>query len=231
MINVGTATGIQAFCATPLRHPARALNTAPHALPGAFEMEGHTQASGAAIDWLRSLLGDPTPEELVALAASVPPGADGVVVLPTFNGVSAPIAMPRLAASIHGLRLRHDRSHVARAMLEAICYEAKWILGSLELAVGPTDEIVLVGGFARSRWTAQLMANVLGIRVLRAETEDAALPGAARLALKSLGHDGEGLVRFRDELIPDPAAHAAHVGAFETFVQLVEERQEVDWDA
>ncbi|MCC6313911.1 MAG: hypothetical protein IT337_07840, partial [Thermomicrobiales bacterium] len=221
MINVGTATGVQAFCATPQRHPTRALNTAPHALPGAFEMEGHTQAAGAAIDWLRALLGNPTPEELVRMAQAAPPGADGVVILPTFNGVSAPVAIPRAAASIHGLHLRHGPAHLARAMLEAICYEARWILGSLESAVGPTDAVVLVGGFARSPRAGQMMADILGVPVQRAETDDAALTGAARLGRMALGLESDDLVRMHDAFEPNPELKEVYDETFARFISAI----------
>lgn len=231
MINVGTATGVQAFLTEPLPHPDRTLNTAPNALPGAFEMEGHTQASGAAIDWLRTLLGDPGPGQLIALAETTTPGANGVTILPTFNGISAPISRPRAAASIHGLRLDHGPAHLARAMLEAVCYEARWLLRSLEVAVGPATEIVLVGGFARSRWTSQLMADVLSLPVSRTTHDDAALTGAARLALMALDRPSEHLVRYRMRLQPNPATKTAYDDGFDRFVRLVETATREETDA
>ena len=230
MVNVGTATGVQAFLPTPLPHPDRTLNTAPHALPGAYEMEGHTQASGAAIDWLRTLLGDPGPGQLIAMAETTAPGANGVTIVPTFNGISAPISRPRAAASIHGLHLDHGPEHLARAMLEAVCYEARWILRSLERAVGPTTDVVLVGGFARSRWTGQLMADVLGLPLSLTAHDDAALTGAARLALMALDRPGDQLVHYRTRLEPNPDTRMAYDEGFDRFVRLVEAvtREETD---
>jgi xylulokinase len=221
MINVGTATGVQAYLQHPIRHPDRALSTAEHALPGHYEMEGHTQAAAAAFDWFRATLGAGSPAEAMALAATAPLGADGVMVLPTMNGVSSPVVRPEGAASIHGLKLRHGRAHLMRALLEGLCFEIRWLLESLEKAVGPPRRIVLAGGMTQVDWFAGVLAAVLG-RDLARVTSDPALSGISVLAAMATGADPAGFVRYGTGAVADPAAAEQYDRLYRRFLGLTE---------
>lgn len=221
-VNVGTATGVQAFCATPLRHPGRVLNTAAHALPGVFEMEGHTQSAGATLDWLLRLLWHATdPGEMVAEARIVPVGADGILFLPMFNGLSAPVRDAGASGSIRGLRLRHSRGDIARAMFEGLAFEARWLLDSLRQATPPVERVVLIGGLSRSDWWAQLLSDVMGLPVARVETHDAALTGAACLARLALDQDWLSMLHERDAFEPRAAESSAYEAIYQSFVMAV----------
>ena len=57
MINIGTATGVQTYLPEPLLDSDCVLNCAAHVVPDAWEMEGHTQCSGAVFRWLRDEFG------------------------------------------------------------------------------------------------------------------------------------------------------------------------------
>ena len=57
MVNIGTAAGVQVFLSEPSFDPSQTLNCAAHVVPGAWEMEGHTQASGTVFRWFRDEFG------------------------------------------------------------------------------------------------------------------------------------------------------------------------------
>jgi xylulokinase len=198
MINVGTAAGVQTYLPTPIRDPGGTLNLAAHVDPRSWEMEGHTQASGVILRWFRDEFGareverhraagrDPY-ELLLEEAALVPAGADGLLLLPTFNGSSAPQVDLHARGSLLGLTLAHGRRHVIRALLEGVAIELRWMLDAI-LALGiKADEIRLVGGGAKGGQWNQIHADVLNRPVDTLAVPDAALVGAAMCAAVAIG--------------------------------------------
>ena len=102
--------------------------------------------------WLAAaVLGVPE-EQLFALAADAPVGADGLIFIPALGGAMTPRWNDRARGTFHGLRLGHDRRHLARAVLEGCAFALRDIVEALEtLGVGG-DRLRVVGGGARV-WT------------------------------------------------------------------------------
>jgi xylulokinase len=143
--------------------------------------------SGALTGWLRRIAGDPPFEQLVREAASVGPGAGGLVVLPYFAGERTPLFDPDARGLILGLTLSHGRGHVYRAMLEATAYGVRHILEALEVAGSPPQRLVAVGGDTRGGLWTQIVSDVTGLtQEVPAETVGAAY-GDALLAAKGMG--------------------------------------------
>lgn len=82
--------------------------------------------------------------------------------------------------------MQHTRQHFARALLEAICYELKWITESVEAVCGPSDKIVVSGGITHFPQWVQLLADVLNSQLIVSSNHDASAMGAARLAFQTL---------------------------------------------
>jgi sugar (pentulose or hexulose) kinase len=197
MVNIGTGAGIQAFLPEPTFDPRRVLNCSSHAIPEAWEMEGHTQASGAALKWWRDEFGQTeltierrstanSYDLLIQQAVQAPPGSDGLLFIPTFNGSSAPVVDMTTRASLAGLGLNHTRHHVLRAVLEGISLEIKWILESMVEAGAQADSIHLTGGGSRNALWNQIHASVLGYPLHVLGASDAAMVGAAMCAVMAL---------------------------------------------
>ncbi len=198
MVNVGTGTGVQAFLPAPLRDPGCTLNCAAHVVSGAWEMEGHTQASGAAFRWLRDEFGkvERAKEEktgrnaydlLVEQAKDAPPGSDGLLFIPTFNGSSAPVVDLSARGCLLGLSLSHTRGHVIRALLEGISLEIRWMLDAMIKIGTQIDDIRLVGGGASNPLWNQIHADILGHPVTTLYVAEAAMVGAAICAAMGVG--------------------------------------------
>jgi xylulokinase len=198
MVNVGTATGVQVFLAEPSFDPAKTLNCAANVVPGAWEMEGHTQASGTVLRWFRDefgseevALGGETERDaydlLVERASVAPPGSDNLIFLPTFNGSTAPLVDPSARGALLGLRLSHTRGHVIRAVLEGISLEIRWMLDSIAATGVPVEEIRLAGGGSKNQQWNQIHADILGRPVRTVLNPDAALVGGAMCAAVGLG--------------------------------------------
>jgi xylulokinase len=198
MINIGTGTGVQAYLREPLRDPLKVLNCAAHVDPIGWEMEGHTQSSGIAFRWFRDEFGDleillgkkanlDAFDLLILQAKDVPPGSEGLLFIPTFNGSNAPIINQNARAAILGLNLSHQRKHVIHALLEGISFEIRWILDAMKNAGIPIDTVNLVGGGSKNNLWNQMHADILNKPINTIYTTDAALVGVAMCSAVAIG--------------------------------------------
>ena len=101
---------------------------------------GAVSNGGIVVRWAgRALapdLQDPEPartdEAVLGLAASVPAGSDGLVMLPYLMAERAPLWDPDLPGAYLGLRRDHGRAHLVRAAIEGVCLQLRIILDQLD---------------------------------------------------------------------------------------------------
>ena len=175
--------------------------------PGSLTAAAGMATSGSLTAWLKELFGSPSFDELIAEAATVRPGSDGVVVLPYFAGERTPIFDPDARGTIVGLTLGHGRGHLYRAALEGIAFGVR---NNLEvIAPHGASQTVAVGGGTQSRLWAQIVSDVTGLaQELPAETVGAAY-GDALLAAEGAGLVSSGTTwAVRQELITPRPEHA-----------------------
>ncbi|MBA0052573.1 sugar kinase [Streptomyces sp. AJS327] len=123
-------------------------------------LAGGMATSGAVTGWLRDLTGADF-GTLTAEAAQLPPGAEGLLMLPYFAGERTPVLDPEARGVVAGLTLRHGRAHLYRAALEATAFGVRHHLAAMREAGGTPDRLVAVGGGARELWT-QVVSDVTG---------------------------------------------------------------------
>jgi len=153
-----------------------------------YALEGSVFVAGAAVQWLRDGLGlIATAGEVEALAAQVPDSA-GVYVVPAFVGLGAPYWDAGARGLICGLTRDSSAAHLARATLEAICYQTRDVLTCMEADAGRTLGALRVdGGAVVNDLLMQTQADVLGIPVQRAAVAETTALGAAYLAGLAVG--------------------------------------------
>ncbi|MFC3282688.1 xylulokinase [Litchfieldella rifensis] len=151
--------------------------------------------------------------------ASAPIGAEGVTILPFFNGERVP-ALPHASASFLGLTsVNTTQANLCRAVVESATFGMRYGLELLgDLAKG-ASQIRLIGGGAKSPVWRQMVADVTGTQVICPEITDAAALGAAlqaawcdRNATTSLEALCAHLVRLDERSLANPAP--AHVEAY-----------------
>lgn len=125
-------------------------------------------------------------DQLAKDAASVPPGSEGVFLLPYFAGERSPHWAPKDKGMMYGLGMNHTRAHFARAAMEGVanCLADVWdaMYGS-----ETTSEIVrLTGGITRTPLWVQILTDVLGVPLMALEVADTSATGAALLGLFAL---------------------------------------------
>jgi glycerol kinase len=148
-----------------------------------FAIEGSVFVAGAAVQWLRDMLGlIQTAAESEPMAASVP-DTGGVYLVPAFVGLGAPYWDADARGILCGLTRSSGRAHIVRATLESIAYQTRDLIDAMQAdAGGRILELRVDGGAAANNFLMQFQADILGCPIVRpADIETTAL-GAAYLA-------------------------------------------------
>jgi glycerol kinase len=167
------------------------LTTMAYRIDGAdpmYALEGSVAVTGSAVQWLRDqlqLIDSAT--EVEALAASVPDNG-GIYFVPAFSGLFAPYWRSDARGAIVGLSRFHTRAHLARATLEAICFQTRDVLDAMVKDSGVRLSMLKVdGGATVNNLLMQLQADILGVRVVRPVVAETTALGAAYAAGLAVG--------------------------------------------
>ena len=129
---------------------------------GQYTLAAGMSTSGSLTSWVQDLTGGVTFEQLVAEAAEVPAGSDGLVVLPYFAGERTPIFDAQARGVVAGLSLRHNRAHLFRAVYEGIAFGIRQIVEFLDGESTPISRLVAVGGGTQGGLWTQIVSDVVG---------------------------------------------------------------------
>ena len=183
LISLGTGGQVLAPVAEPRIDPEGRLHGLCHVVPDQWCVMAAIQSAAAALDWVVRLLRPDDPNgnrELLAAAAKVPAGSDGVLFLPYLRGERTPHFDPSARGALVGLRASHGPAEVTRAVLEGVAFA---LAEGLELmrgvSVNPTSGVVAGGGV--NRLWQQIIADVLDLPVALGATEHGSARGAALL--------------------------------------------------
>ncbi|MDL5160571.1 gluconokinase [Actinomycetospora termitidis] len=141
---------------------------------------------GVVLDWASETFGADA-ETLLAEAADTPPGADGLLAIPHLLAERAPRWDGGLGGTFLNLQRAHGRGHLTRALIEGVCLQLRLVLDSMRDAGAEVHEIRATGGFARSAFWRQLLADVLGVPVGFPEGHQGSAYGAALLGAQGVG--------------------------------------------
>ena len=162
----------------------RLLSTVAYRLDGrvSYALEGSIFIAGAAVQWLRDGLGIIShAAETEALAASLRDNA-GVYLVPAFTGLGAPHWKPGVRGAILGLTRASGRAELARAALEAVCYQTSDLFNAMaDEGVMPVG-LKVDGGMVANDWLVQFLSDLLDLPVERPKIMETTALGAAYLA-------------------------------------------------
>lgn len=238
--SIGTSGVLFAHADTIALDPQGRLHTFCHDVPGQYHLMAVTLAAGGSFQWLRNTLGTrdegretseaarsapPRPslltprlsyDDLTGMAASVPPGAEGLIFLPYLSGERTPHLDPLARGAFVGLTTRHTVAHMARAVMEGVTYSLRdglEIMRGLGLSFG---QIRATGGGGKSAFWRQMQADVYAAPVATLAAEEGPAYGAALLAGVASGvfrdvYDAvDRCVRVTGETAPDERAAAQY---------------------
>jgi xylulokinase len=229
--SIGTSGVLFAHSDEVALDPQGRLHTFCHAVPGRYHLMAVTLAAGGSLQWLRNTLralGLPnlSYDDLAALAAAAPVGAEGLVFLPYLSGERTPHLDPLARGAFVGLTARHTAGHMARAVMEGVVYALR---DGLEIMRGlgvPLDEIRATGGGGKSPLWRQLQADIYGAPVATLAAEEGPAYGAALLAGVGAGVFADvadavaRCVAVTSVTAPDPAAQERHQAVYAIYTGL-----------
>ncbi|RHW25568.1 glycerol kinase [Nocardioides immobilis] len=174
-----------------VRSKAGLLTTPAYRLgdePCVYALEGSIAVTGSAVQWLRDQLGIISgAAESEALARQVEDNG-GVYFVPAFSGLFAPYWRSDARGAIVGLSRFNTNAHLARATLEAICYQSRDVVEAMTADSGVELEVLKVdGGVTANQLCMQIQADVLGVPVSRPVVPETTALGAAYAAGLSVG--------------------------------------------
>ncbi|KAL2162046.1 hypothetical protein VTH06DRAFT_7831 [Thermothelomyces fergusii] len=145
-----------------------------------YALEGSIAVAGSGVKFLMDNLGFiRDAREISALAESVP-DAGGVVFVTAFSGLFAPYWIDDAQGTLFGITHHTTKGHIARATLEATCFQTRAILEAMEKDSNHKLESLAVdGGLSNSDLCMQTQADITGIRVVRPRMRETTALGAA----------------------------------------------------
>ena len=179
--------------ATPVASKNRLLTTIAyqHRRQATYALEGSIFVAGAAVQWLRDGLGIINQAAEAGPLADLADPAQSVYLVPAFVGLGAPYWDAECRGALFGLTRGTGPRELARAALEAVCYQSLDLLEAMQAdwpgAAGTQTVLRVDGGMVASNWTMQRLADILGAPVDRPEVKETTALGAAYLAGLSAG--------------------------------------------
>jgi glycerol kinase len=153
-----------------------------------YALEGSIAVTGSAVQWLRDQLGlIAGASEIEDLARQVE-DSGGVYFVPAFSGLFAPYWRSDARGAIVGLSRYNTNAHLARATLEAICYQSRDVAEAMQQDSGVTLDVLRVdGGVTANELCMQIQADILGVPVSRPVVAETTALGAAYAAGLAIG--------------------------------------------
>jgi xylulokinase len=191
-LTLGTSGVVFAPTSQALIEPEGRLHAFCHAAPGAWHLMGVMLSAAGSLRWFRDTLAPGLPyDRLLEPAGKVPAGSEGLLFLPYLTGERTPYPDPLARGAFVGLTVRHNQSHMTRAVLEGVAFG---LLDSMELirkaGLGEIHQVRVSGGGARSPLWRQILADVMSTELVTVNTPEGAAFGAALLAGVGAGNWG-----------------------------------------
>ena len=208
-IGMGTAANILALSDRFLLDKNALLTVTPATIPGKYFLEGSLIACGPILNWIRDLaygkelaeigkgdIYDLMNREAASCSAI---GANGVLLVPHFQGAGCPYWDQSATGILTGITLSTTRADLVRAVMEGLAVEVSKCLLLLQENGMKPKRIILTGGAGKSDIWCQIQADVYGLPLSVPENPDVAAVGAlilAALGAKIISSYEEGIERY-----------------------------------
>ncbi|XKL68108.1 hypothetical protein PGB90_003599 [Kerria lacca] len=144
-----------------------------------YALEGSVSVAGTALSWLKNNLN--IFEDFNNLPRLPPKSSTDLYFVPAFCGLNAPYWCPEARSVMFGLNENTQKSDILRATLEAICYQTRDLLEALAKDCGEScvRKLLIDGNMACNDYLMQLLADIIGVPVVRPIMTETTALGAA----------------------------------------------------
>ena len=192
---------------------------------------GPVNNGGIVIDWFaKNFLGIPIDSDksfqrVMDQAAEAEAGSEGVYFLPYLLGERAPIWNADATGLFFGLKIKHQQSHLTRAVIEGISFNLRQVLEAIENTGKKVDEVIVTGVVTKSNWWMQLLADMFGKKIILNEPVDASAMGAAIIGMMATGkiksfEEARRFSETRKTFYPDKRIHERYKLFYEDYMKL-----------
>lgn len=212
------------FKKTDVLHQMASL---PGLRPGSYVLANSHETAGKCLQWLRdALFPGRSYDDLLAMAATSPPGANDVLFTPWLLGERSPVDDRSARAGFHNLSIETTGADLVRAVLEGVAHNARWLHEHVErFCKRRIDVLRIFGGGAQSDLWCQIHADVMDRTIERvADPLNTCMVGCALFAGLSLGEvrvdDVRSLVPIDRTFTPNPSVRTAYDRLYAEFPKL-----------
>ncbi|KAK2755984.1 Glycerol kinase [Arachnomyces sp. PD_36] len=153
-----------------------------------YALEGSVAVAGSGVSFLMNNMGFFRDSRKVSEVAATVENSGGCVFVTAFSGLFAPYWIDDAKGTIFGITHHTQRGHIARATLEAVCFQTKAILDAMKLDSGQKlYDLAVDGGMSNSEVCMQTQADIIQIPVERPAMHETTALGAAIAAGFAIG--------------------------------------------
>jgi xylulokinase len=235
-----TTGGAMAMCVT-LDSPVFDLNlNLPcqcHAIPNKYFLQPYGQTAGMVLKWFRDNFGKIELEKavknktntydlLTSLASEIPPGSEGLIMLPHLMGTGSPEFDLNAKGIFAGITLNMSKGHFIRAIMESVVCIIKNNIDSLSCLNYSVKEIRVLGGGAKSTLWNQIKADMLELPIVTLTNKEVPSIGAAILAgvgsnvFSNIKDGCDSVVTMKDRYIPVPEKSEIYKEVYQKYLKL-----------
>jgi xylulokinase len=188
-LTLGTSGVVFATTGQAFIEPEGRLHAFCHSVPGRWHLMGVMLSAAGSLRWYRDTFAPGMGyDELLAPAAQVPMGCEGLLFLPYLTGERTPHPDPLARGAFVGLTLRHTQAHLSRAVLEGVAFGLRDGFELMKSAgLASIEQVRVSGGGAKSPLWRQILADVFNAELVTVNTTEGAAYGAALLAGVGVG--------------------------------------------
>lgn len=215
-----------------------------HILPQAYVGVLWRETAGFTLRWFRdrfyqhearhgNFTSNKVYDMMADAAEKVPPGSEGLLVLPHLRGTQIPESCPEFKGIFFGITPAHQKGHFVRAILEGVGYSLRENIEIYADLGWDCREIWATGGGAKSRLWNQINADITGRPQYLLQCNEAASLGAAILASIGTGiHSNvfeacERMVKPRGAIQPDPDNQAVYESGYQLYQKVYQRSKDL----
>ena len=221
---LGTSGVVFATTGGPFVEPEGRLHAFCHAVPGRWHFMGVMLSAAGSLRWHRDTFAPGVSfDDLLAPAAAVPIGCEGLLFLPYLTGERTPHPDPLARGAFVGLTVRHSLPHLSRAVIEGVSFGLRDSFELIKSGSGAAiTQVRVSGGGAKSPLWRQILADIMDAELVTVNTTEGAAYGAALLAGVGAGvwHDVDTACRRTIHVTGSTQPNAAAVTEYERWYQV-----------